>query len=1432
MLGSHQRRIVSLVLSFLLLFQILGLSPVQASGTGRGQAGTYDLNKLLEAIDQTSSHIVAEEVDHWEEAAGVVLSETELPASYAYEIKQTVIDEVYGVTHDVYAPKQAAVYSGLLLGLAAAQEDPQNVEGTDLIQFILDHADTQSNVNAATFALISLDSGEYTNANLEEYKADLVQFLLNEQHPNGGWDYLGYGEKDWSGNDTTPTVDDTGMAITALAPYSGDTDVQDAIDSAIEWLATEVNAGGGVTSPWNGEDSPSSVAQLIIGLTSNGIDPTNDERFVKAEGNPISNLLSLYNHTGGFGVNDAFGTRQGLQALVSFKLLLEGKGSFYTQLQERSTGSLDLYTVADIVDAVSTSLLQTKPEPNWEELSGILLAGRGLTEAHLDAIKASVIEAAESSAQASTLVGAILQVVASGHDPESFEGINLIERLAERQDLQSYVNQAAFSLIALSDTSYEVSQLETIQNKLIDYILSKQHPNGGWDYLGYGEKDWFGNDTKPTVDDTGMVITALAAYTSDQTVQTAVDHAVTWLATQVNAVGGVTSPWSGEDSPSSVAQLIIGLTANGIDPFKDSRFNKSDGNPLTNLLSLYNGNQGFGVNDDFGTRQGLQALLSYQFFLEHKGSFFEVLGSVVPAEDDDAGQSDGGKGGGDDVQQPSKKSVRVTVKGLNSTILYDETVSMTHQATPYSVLVEVVGADNVETTGSGSTLYVAGIDDLSEFDHGAKSGWNYTVNGKLLSNGADAYVLDHGDHVVWIYTANYDNGPDPDSGTIPETSKSADSGPDIESVLNNNEGLSYNNQKPIHQVSTTLHVDYQSTPMSSEEIQELKQLLTNNTVQLTVIAAVNEETIITDEVNELVLVIPAEALEFETSINIIEDTTMELVELVSPIYDFGPDGTQFNKPIQLAIKVALEDVELEQLALVWLNEETNEWIPIPASLDASTGVISGVVDHFTKFAVIDRSKLEPVQKTMDVTSHINRLVQYLIQSDELSEWEGFAVARSGAAVTSDYLSDIEALIQSQDGSFRKVTDVERLAIAVKALGGDPSNAAGINLIEQIYQHERMLNQGINGPIFALLAVEFTQSPDSVQARWSKESWIQYILDSQREDGAFSLTAEDKGASVDLTAMAITALSDYMTENDKVKEAVERAVDWLSEQQLDSGGFLELDVESSESTAQVIIALTSIGIDPRSPDFTKAGGDLIEHLLSYQNTDGGLSNLKAQGSNQIASEQGLMALAAYDRYVNDKAKLFAAAEEQPSVKKYADDTDIAGYAYTSVYKMKELGIMSGMSENRFAPMQTLTRAQLVRIILEVLNIEADSSLDSKFKDLNTQAWYYGYVAKAEKLGIVAGTSVESFSPHQQVTREQLALIVQRALQLEVQNEDNAQIQGYHDISKLSEPSRVAIYSLQSHGILIGHAGQFNPHGPVTREMAAVVGDRLVNYMSHE
>lgn len=293
---------------------------------------------------------------------------------------------------------------------------------------------------------------------------------------------------------------------------------------------------------------------------------------------------------------------------------------------------------------------------------------------------------------------------------------------------------------------------------------------------------------------------------------------------------------------------------------------------------------------------------------------------------------------------------------------------------------------------------------------------------------------------------------------------------------------------------------------------------------------------------------------------------------------------------------------------------------------------------------------------VEVKAAIDGAAAYIAQAGVQSEWEAIGFSKAGKAIPASYVAKFDEYLQDQviskSGHGRmKITDVERLILAAVAIGRNPLNidGQGFNLIDKIYNNEKARNgedsltfQGNNGIIFALIALDAKNFNVPEDAHWTREKIVAELLSFQKTDGSWSLTTSTLGnSSVDITAMALISLAPYAAKPE-VKTAIDKAINYLSTAQGATGGFNEAFVGgiSSEATSQVIIGLTANGMDPRSEMFTKNGVNLIDHLLSFKAEDGGFKHTTGDTtSNQMATEQALQALVAFDLYVNDGGRLY-------------------------------------------------------------------------------------------------------------------------------------------------------------------------------------------------
>ncbi|QSF45765.1 DUF4430 domain-containing protein [Paenibacillus tianjinensis] len=761
------------------------------------------------------------------------------------------------------------------------------------------------------------------------------------------------------------------------------------------------------------------------------------------------------------------------------------------------------------------------------------------------------------------------------------------------------------------------------------------------------------------------------------------------------------------------------------------------------------------------------------------------------------------------VSAPFQASATISVIGdsVKGTILPGTTVILNDGETAYSLLVRQLGS-KVVSSGTGSDIYIRSIDGLGEGDRGPESGWMYSVNGEFPNYSAASYKLSNGDTVAWRYTVK--NGDLGGSAAGLGGTGTTVSGVDITA----------DNTLPLDRVLQTTAVS--GTVMTRAEAAALKQSLSANVAsfeQDVTPAAAS----LKDSGGEVELKLPAGAVSGTLKISV-RESSANRPELVSGLYDFKPDGTKFLKTADLLIKIPVTTANPANLALAWLDESTGNWIPVPASLDLKTGIMTGKVSHFTTYAVVDRSKFEP--KQAQLISDIAATAKMVTAAGELSDWQALGLARSGHSVPAGYLSGVKERLAASQGEFRKVTDYERLVLAVAAAGGNPQSFGGYNLIEKIYSNDKMASQGSNGLIFGLIALDSGSYSVPAGALWTKERLIQAILELQSKDGGFPLTAGGTD-DVDLTAMAVSALSSH-AEQAAVQTALDKAVTWLSQQQLENGGYKLSGVENSESTAQVIIALSAAGVGPGDARFVKAKGGLLSHLASFRLADGGYVHAAGQPENSLATEQALLALTAYSRFLTGDSKLFSISPAAVSSTVFTDESRISSWALDSVHAAYDQGLMKGVSETDlvFAPKQQITRAEFAALLLRLMNQDPSAAAAAPvFSDVKPGAWYYGAVLKAKELGIISGVSDKVFNPGGAITRQDMAVMISRAFKLENAASAAVQAGAFTDESRISSYALSAVRTASELGYMTGFNGAFDPAATVTREMAAVVAVRL-------
>jgi hypothetical protein len=273
------------------------------------------------------------------------------------------------------------------------------------------------------------------------------------------------------------------------------------------------------------------------------------------------------------------------------------------------------------------------------------------------------------------------------------------------------------------------------------------------------------------------------------------------------------------------------------------------------------------------------------------------------------------------------------------------------------------------------------------------------------------------------------------------------------------------------------------------------------------------------------------------------------------------------------------------------------------------------------------------------------------------EWKLIYLARGGF-VTADekaaYLDSLAEVLKDQDGvlSERLYTEYARTVLAVTALGADATNVGGFDLTEALAHHDRVISQGINGPIFALIALDSGgyELPviDDVENQASRERYLDYLLHAEigygsAEAGGFSLLGTGQ-PSTDLTAMALQALAPYYdTGVPELDDVVTRSLALLKAQLDPVTGVFVTEEPSPETIAQIIIAASALGLALDDERLVPEGVDLLALVLSYQvEVDAqtrAFCHIRGNAADPMASEQCGLALVSQARLEVGWASLY-------------------------------------------------------------------------------------------------------------------------------------------------------------------------------------------------
>ncbi|MGN0153578.1 MAG: fibronectin type III domain-containing protein [Lachnospiraceae bacterium] len=311
--------------------------------------------------------------------------------------------------------------------------------------------------------------------------------------------------------------------------------------------------------------------------------------------------------------------------------------------------------------------------------------------------------------------------------------------------------------------------------------------------------------------------------------------------------------------------------------------------------------------------------------------------------------------------------------------------------------------------------------------------------------------------------------------------------------------------------------------------------------------------------------------------------------------------------------------------------------------DATEDEVDSAIEQISK-AELSNNYIEKYNAT------VQNIKKQLAEPEYGNEWQILSVARSGiddVVWYKKYYASVENQIKEKQSNILNSsysTENSRLIIGLTAIGADPADISGYNLIAPLADFDFVKKQGLNGSVYALIALdcggyEISVAEEGV-TQTTREGIIEEILNSALETGGWTYSGDT--ADPDMTSMAIQALAPYYTQKDDVKVAVDKALTVLSDMQDENGSFASWGTTNSMSCAQVVCAVSALGSDVETDTrFIKNGISVLDAMLSFydESTAGFKYSLSEESAAGYATAQAAYALTAYDRLKKKQNSLY-------------------------------------------------------------------------------------------------------------------------------------------------------------------------------------------------
>lgn len=559
------------------------------------------------------------------------------------------------------------------------------------------------------------------------------------------------------------------------------------------------------------------------------------------------------------------------------------------------------------------------------DISKWVYDGESFYESVINLIDKSIIN--ENTSLQSSAKRVAQDYIAAKIMGENERALKLIEILKARQSetgeidkglYSMYSNLPAYDLLALDGLSESGLNVDNA----VRYVLSNKDETGA--YPKENADYWIINDFMSTSQAVRVLVDAENSTTvTSSAIQFAINEGMSWLKNNQNEDGSYVAGY--DDKVSDTSEIIFTAIKMGEDP---STYLSSSGKSPIDYMK-YDALTDVGFGNLGSTTWALNAYIQ--------------MGATVSAEKISDLSRD------DSLTTPLpilSYKVQVAVIGKSGDVLFGpKNVSVSADDEFEGTAMSALDATGLDWQFGDTFGFVEEIDGEN---NSGNNGWMYAVNGRVPNVTAVNKPVNSGDKILWWYsTSAMEGAPD-----WPSTIIAASDAAFIEETINMLK--SYNNK--IQDKNLVLN---QEDRMSDSEAQKISKELESNKSSMN-LKYEGKETAYND--GEISILMEKNVLDKNTTITAEElnanlNPAQFAVKINSSVYEFGPDGTKFNYPVTISIKVAIsEDTDIHRLTAAYFDDENNKWVAMPCVIDAENGMITFETDHFTKFAVIETEK--------------------------------------------------------------------------------------------------------------------------------------------------------------------------------------------------------------------------------------------------------------------------------------------------------------------------------------------------------------------------------------------------------------------------------------------------------------------------------------------